>query len=86
LATAFGVTALDARYAPQVAVNTAVSSQNQEVSTIDKNKKLSEINFAETRLFANKVFGSGPATDLLIKLSKDNPNMINRVIAVAKHE
>lgn len=49
-------------------------------------EKLSTLTFVQAKNFAYAIFGHGPATELLIKLSKDNPAMILRTIALAKHE
>lgn len=57
---------------------------NQEAIT--GTEKLSSLTFAQAKNFAYAIFGHGPATELLIKLSKDNPAMILRTIALAKHE
>lgn len=53
---------------------------------LPEGKKLKELTFSEASLFANKVFGSGPATELLLNLSEESPAMITRVIALAQHE
>ena len=44
------------------------------------------MNFSEASLFAEKVFWTWAATELLIKLSSWSPSMILRTIALAKHE
>lgn len=56
------------------------------VNTALEKKKLNELNFEEAKTLATKVFGAGPATDLLIAMSKNNSAMILRTIALWKHE
>lgn len=51
-----------------------------------ENKKLDTLSFDEAKALAEKVFGKGPATDLLCKMSNNSPAMILRTIALGKHE
>ena len=58
---------------------------NGNTAALEK-KKLSELSFEEAKTLATRVFGAWPATDLLISMSKNNPAMILRTIALWKHE
>ena len=49
-------------------------------------KELKALTFEEAKTLASKVFGQGPATDLLCALSKNTPAMILRTVALGKHE
>lgn len=58
---------------------------NKNIANIEK-KNLKELNFEEAKILANKIFGDGPATNLLFAMSNNTPAMILRSIALAKHE
>ena len=68
--------------------NTENKTDGENIAPTEKleTKKLSELTFEEAKLFAKKVFWEWPATELLYKLSKDNTALIQRVIALGKHE
>lgn len=57
-----------------------------QINVLDVNMKMSDMNREQSKLFAQRVFGKWPGTDLLIKLSNQKPDMIKRVVALAKHE
>jgi hypothetical protein len=77
---------LDAKYFPKAAVAAEKTPETSSKLSLDESKKINTLTFDEAKVLAMKVFGAGPATDLLITMSKNSPAMIQRVIALGKHE
>lgn len=66
--------------------NTYTEDMKTSVEGLDPRKKLWELTFTEAKTFAYAIFGPGPATELLIKLSDGKPTLITRLVALWNHE
>lgn len=75
---------------PPIAKTESTDTDTNETSNTEQitleNKALNTLTFDEAKLLTEKVFGKGPATDLLYAMSNNEPAMIQRVIALGQHE